>query len=97
MTADLRTTLTESLDEATWEWLTPHYERGVVIMVDPSLNLVDVGLAIAQDKTQPVQHWLAEQLLSKPSQTQTIAWADQAGLQFVALIVQPYVLIQEKP
>jgi hypothetical protein len=96
MTADLRTTLIESLDEATWEWLTPHHERGVVIMVDPSLNLVDVGLAIAQDQTQPVQHWLAEQLLSKPSSSQSETWTAQTGLQFVALIVQPYVLIQEK-
>jgi hypothetical protein len=96
MTEDLRTTLTASLDEATWEWLIPHYDRGVIITVDPSLNLVDVGMAIAQDQTQPVQHWLAEQLLNKPSPAQCETWAAQVGLQFVALIVQPYVLIQEK-
>lgn len=92
--ADLRKELTELLDEATWEWLTPHVERDAVIIVDSSLDLVDVGLAIAQDQTQPVQHWIAEQLLVKPSLEQKIIWDKHLDKRFTALIVQPYVLIQ---
>ncbi len=45
---DLRQELTELLDEATWEWLSPHAERDAIILVDGSLDLVEVGLAIAQ-------------------------------------------------
>jgi hypothetical protein len=92
--ADLRQELTELLDEATWEWLLPHVERDAVILVAPQLNLVDVGLAIVQDQTQAVQHWIAEQLVAKPTPEQKIVWEKMAQMRFVALIVQPYVLIQ---
>jgi hypothetical protein len=92
--SDFRQTLTESLDEATWEWLTPHAERDAVIIVAPQLDLVDVGLAIVQDQTQAVQHWIAEQLLVKPSLEQKITWESRSDDRFTALIVQPYVLIQ---
>ncbi|MBC7515313.1 MAG: DUF2288 family protein, partial [Alkalinema sp. FL-bin-369] len=40
---ELRKTLTESLDEAQLDWLTPHIEKDVVIWVDRSLELVDVA------------------------------------------------------
>ncbi len=91
---DLRQELTELLDEATWEWLSPHAERDAIILVDGSLDLVEVGLAIAQDQTQPVGHWIAEQLLLKPSLEQKIIWDQDNQKRFTALIVQPYVLIQ---
>lgn len=91
---DLHQELTELLDEATWEWLSPHAERDAIILVDGSLDLVEVGLAIAQDQTQPVSHWIAEQLLLKPSLEQKIVWDQDNQKRFTALIVQPYVLIQ---
>ncbi|MBE9028274.1 DUF2288 family protein [filamentous cyanobacterium LEGE 11480] len=92
--SDLRQDLTELLDEATWEWLVPHAERDAVIIVDDGLDLVEVGLAIAQDQTQPVNHWIAEQLLVKPTMEQKIVWEKADQTRFSALIVQPYVLIQ---
>jgi hypothetical protein len=92
--ADLRQELTELLDEATWEWLAPHTDRDAVIIVAPQLELVEVGMAIAQDQAQSVQHWIAEQLLTKPTLEQKIQWEKQEQQRFAALIVQPYVLIQ---
>jgi hypothetical protein len=94
---DLRSELEKSIDSATWEWLLPHHEHDAIIWVDASIDLVDVGMAIAQDQTQPVQHWIAEQVIAKPSEAQKSRWSNaDANLQFSALIVRPYVLIQEK-
>jgi hypothetical protein len=94
---DLRSQLEKSIDSATWEWLIPHHEHDVIIWVDASIDLVDVAMAIAQDQTQSVQHWIAEQVIAKPSEAQTGRWsARDAAFQFSALIVQPYVLIQEQ-
>ncbi len=94
---DLRSQLETSIDSATWEWLIPHDERDVIIWVDQSIDLLEVGMAIAQDQTQSVQHWIAEQVIAKPSETQKQRWrAGDANSQFAALIVQPYVLIQER-
>ncbi|NJM48917.1 MAG: DUF2288 domain-containing protein [Alkalinema sp. RU_4_3] len=94
---DLRSELEKNIDAATWEWLIPHDERDVIIWVDQSIDLLEVGMAIAQDQTQAVQHWIAEQVIAKPSEAQKQRWsAMDANFQFSALIVQPYVLIQER-
>ena len=93
--AELRAELAKDLDEAQWEWLIPHVKRDSVLIVAKELNLVDVGIAIASDNLLPVQHWVSEQLIQKPSETQLSDWNSDPQKRFNTLIVQPYVLIQE--
>ncbi|MBD2439884.1 DUF2288 domain-containing protein [Nostoc sp. FACHB-110] len=93
--SDLRAELTEGLDEAEWDWLIPHAQRDAVILVDPGLNLLDVGEAIANDNTQSVQQWIDEQLITKPSLEQVGQWNCDRQKRFNTLIVQPFVLVQE--
>ncbi|NJR50252.1 MAG: DUF2288 domain-containing protein [Leptolyngbyaceae cyanobacterium CSU_1_3] len=94
--SDLRAELTESIDQAEWEWLMPHSERDAVIVVAPQLDLVDVGMAIVNDQTHFVQRWIAESLIYKPSPQQKSDWDLDQTKRFKALIVQPYVLIQDE-
>ncbi|MGI8500372.1 MAG: DUF2288 domain-containing protein [Hassallia sp.] len=93
---DLKAELTQNLDEAEWEWLIPHVQRDALILVPIELNLLDVGIAIASDNTPQVQQWIDQQLLAKPSVTQIGEWNCEITKRFNTLIVQPYVLIQEK-
>lgn len=93
--SDLREQLTENLDEAIWEWLIPHHERDVVVIVTRELDLLDVGEAIANDNTSSVQHWINEQLIYKPSPQQVSDWNENRSKRFNALIVDPFVLVQE--
>ena len=93
--ADLKAELAKDLDEAQWEWLIPHVKRDSVLIIAKELNLVDVGIAIASDNLQSVQHWISEQLIQKPSETQLSNWNSDPQKRFNTLIVQPYVLIQE--
>ncbi|MBO3458080.1 DUF2288 domain-containing protein [Aetokthonos hydrillicola Thurmond2011] len=95
--SDLRTELTENLDESEWEWLIPHVKRDAVIVVVQGLDLLDVGVAIASDKVSEVQAWIDEALIAKPSATQVGEWNHERTKKFNTLIVQPYVLVQEKP
>jgi hypothetical protein len=92
----LRAELTENLDEAEWEWLIPHVQRDAVIVVSEGLDLIDVGVAIASDKVSEVQIWIDEALIAKPSVTQVGEWNTQRTKRFNTLIVQPFVLVQEK-
>ncbi|MBW4417979.1 MAG: DUF2288 domain-containing protein [Myxacorys californica WJT36-NPBG1] len=94
--SDLRDELKETVDEAEWDWLMPHEERGAVIVVAEGLDLVEVGVAIANDNVTSVQHWIGECLLYKPSDEQKAVWNQNQEKRFNALIVQPYVLVQEK-
>jgi hypothetical protein len=93
--SDLRAELTEMLDEAEWEWLMPHVKRDAVVIVTPDLDLIDVGIAIANDNTTAVQRWISEQQIYKPSPAQISVWEQEQSHRFQALIVQPYVLVQD--
>ncbi|MEM7725239.1 MAG: DUF2288 domain-containing protein [Cyanobacteria bacterium P01_A01_bin.45] len=93
---DIRAQLTQNLDESEWEWLIPHAKRDMIIVVTQELNLLDVGEAIATDKASFVQVWIDEALITKPSTQQIGEWNSQPSKRFNALIVEPYVLIQEK-
>jgi hypothetical protein len=95
MTAELRAQLTELLDEAELDWLKPHLHKDAVVIVNPGLDLVEVGMAIAQDDTQAVQRWIGEQLILKPGTADLERWNTNQGQKFQAIIVQPYVLIHE--
>lgn len=92
---DLRAELAESLDEAELDWLKPHIQRDVVVVVHQNLDLLDVGVALASDDALSVQHWISEQLIQKPSVEQIVEWNNDQSKRFQALIVQPYVLVQE--
>ena len=92
---NIREQLKELLDEAELEWLKPHIQKDVVIIVDTELDLLDVGVAIASDNTQSIQHWVGEQLLVKPSQEILDRWNANPERRFQAIIIQPYILVKE--
>lgn len=93
--SDLRAELAEALAEAEWDWLAPHARRDSLIVVESGLDVIDVGVAIANDDVSRVQHWIAENLIHKPSPTQLSDWNLNQSKRFNTLIVSPYVLVQE--
>ena len=92
---DPKTQLAKELAAMEWQTIIPHAKRDAVIFVSEYLNLLNVGLAIAQDDTLSVQHWISEQLIHKPNDEQLGSWNDSPNKQFSTLIVQPFVLIQD--
>jgi hypothetical protein len=93
--SDLRAQLAENMDEAIWEWLIPHQEKDKVLLVSQQLDLLDVGMAIANDNVVSVQQWMRDMWLYKPSTEQVAAWNHNRSKRFNALIVQPFILVQE--
>ncbi|NJK27606.1 MAG: DUF2288 domain-containing protein [Coleofasciculaceae cyanobacterium SM2_3_26] len=92
---ELKANLSQEVDEAQWAWLMPHAKRDAVVLVDARLDLVEVGAAIASDNVPSVQRWIGEQLIHKPSEDCLSDWNAQPEKKFRALIVSPYVLVQE--
>lgn len=91
--SDTRTQLAEELADIEWRDIIPHSQRDAVIMVTPALDMLDVGMALANDEVQSVQHWISEQLIYKPSEQELSDWNGEPQKLFKALIVQPFVLI----
>ena len=87
--------LSQDIANITWKDLLPHAKRDAVIVVDSELELTEVGIAIAQDDTALVTSWIAEKSICKPSSTQLADWNQNLQKQFVTLIVQPFVIVQE--
>ncbi|MEL6249828.1 MAG: DUF2288 domain-containing protein [Cyanobacteria bacterium J06554_6] len=96
MSDDLKQELTNMIGPAQWFWLKPHVARDAIVIVNPQLELAEVGVAIATDNVQRVQRWIGEQLITKPTVEQLQEWEQDQTQHLNSLIVQPYVLVQEK-
>lgn len=94
-TEQLKQDLTNMVGPAQWHNLLPHAARDSLVLVNPDLNLVDVGVAVATDNVSSVQRWISEALITKPTLEQLEHWERDRSRQFNALIVQPYILIQD--
>lgn len=84
-----------AVDEAEWDWLRAHLERGGLIVVASELDLVEAGLKVASNNAVAIQGWIKAGRLAKPSLKQIAEWDNNKGKRFLSLIVSPFVLIQE--
>lgn len=77
----------------TWKELERFYAQGVLILVDDSLDLVEVGFAISSDNSAQVSQWMSDGLLLRDFNDQAIAWeADNSELWSV--VIRPWILVQ---
>lgn len=91
----MRETLMASMGPVELSDLRPHLARGSVIVVDSSLDLLEVAEAVARDDKARVSAWLADGLLGKPSLEQLERWSKVEGPAWTAVVVQPFVLLRE--
>ena len=89
---DLRARLADEVGEAPWSMLKAHAERGGLLFVDPGIELLDVAVAVAEDRTEAVAGWMAQELLSRPTAAQMAI--DDEGPQWRFIIVQPFVFVR---
>lgn len=88
--------LKRTLDEAEWSWIEPLLERESVIVVSQDLELLSVAEKVADDDKAAVTKWIADGHVTKPSPAQIAAWQAVPEKRFLTVVVQPFVLIQEK-
>lgn len=75
-----------------WDYLRPHYERGGLFFVDPSLKLEEVSEVFAANDRAQVEAWLKAGDLVKISDLHAAQWEKPAEVVFEALVVSPFVL-----
>jgi hypothetical protein len=64
-----------------------------LLLIDPSLTLVDVAFAVARNRTAIVAFWVEQNLLRRPTAQEIKQWQSEPNeARFRFLIVQPYVL-----
>jgi hypothetical protein len=65
-------------------------------LVAEELDLAHVGSKVAADDTSTVGKWLENNELVRPTPDKMKTWDSEPGKVFRFLIVQPYVLMQER-
>ena len=92
----MRATLAASMGPIEFSDLRAHLVRGAVIVVDRSLDLLDVGEAVARDDKTRIAAWIEAGLIGKPSLETIERWSKITGPAWVSLVVQPFVLVREE-
>jgi hypothetical protein len=90
----LKAQLNMETGQIAWPELQRHFARGVVIVVGPELDLVEVAVKFVKDDKATIETWLNSGQISRASDENAQFWA-QATTVFWAVVVAPWVLIQE--
>ncbi|MEJ2060858.1 MAG: DUF2288 domain-containing protein [Gammaproteobacteria bacterium] len=77
-----------------WTELERHFARGVVVKVDPALDLVEVAACMVRDDTESLRTWMSDGSVAKATEDDARAWGERQPL-FWAVVTAPWVLIQE--
>ena len=90
---DLDRTLRDSVGQAPWSMLESHAKRGGLLFVSSRIDLVEVAIAIAEDRSQAVAGWMGEGLLTRPTSEELVGNGAAPDTEWTFVIVQPYVLV----
>ena len=77
-----------------WQELERFYAQGKLILVDESLDLVEVGYSISLDDATKVIEWMESGLLKKDFNDQAKEWAD-TNAKVWSVVIKPWVLVQK--
>lgn len=77
-----------------WQELSRHFARGVVLIVDTQLDLIDVATKMVVDDKDSIAVWLDTQQLLRPEDEHAQQWQDNST-EFWSVVVAPWVLVQE--
>ncbi len=79
-----------------WPELERYFAGGKIIHVATTLDLVEVATTLAEDDTHKLQQWLQTQQVEQLRDEIAIDWANRHPDNLWAVVVAPWVLIQER-
>jgi len=94
--APMRDELLAKLGVVLWSDLQAHAKRDALIVVTGSLDILDAGVALAQNDAARVEAWIQAGLLTKPAAAELELWSIDTAARFDALIVAPFVLVRQR-
>jgi len=93
MSESLTEKLKNEIGTADWSLLKPHAERGVLLIIHPQLDLLEVAVQIAEDQTEQIRMWLDGGKITRPTPARLKEWETGETI-FTCIIVHPFVLVQ---
>lgn len=91
---DARDLLNAQTGRISWTELQRHFARGVVLVVDPDLDLIDVATRLVEDNKDAIKRWMDAGRLARAETGHARLW-ETAQPEFWAVVVAPWVLVQK--
>ena len=79
-----------------WSALERHFARGELLVVDRVLDLVVVAQAFIDDDSEQVQRWMKQGQLAVATDEQAADWFERNPDTLWAVVIRPWVLMQER-
>jgi hypothetical protein len=92
---NLKEKLTSEKEKVKWIALEEHHEREALLIIKNHLDLIDVGVSIANDDVQKVKEWLSTEDIKRPDEEMVNNFKENDQTYFEFIIIQPYVLAQQ--
>lgn len=90
---DLAEKLNLETGKISWEELQRHFARGVVLVVDGELDLIEVAIKLSEDDKPQFEVWLNNKQLWRAQDEDARQW-HAASTEFWSVVVAPWVLVQ---
>ena len=91
----LKERLQAELDLVSWLDVARHYAFGRLFCVSEQTDIIEVAVAMAEDRSSELKPWLEQGRLRIVNDKDAQAWTRDQERSFNMLIVRPFVLIQE--
>lgn len=91
---DLRAKLNSETAKIAWPELERHFARGVVVVVMPGMDLIEVAHTMARDDSAALAAWMQSGQVARAEAEQARDWHARQAV-FWAVVVAPWVVIQE--
>lgn len=89
----LKAHLREETAPMSWPDLAPFFARGQLIAVAPTLDLLDVAVAMSQDRRSDVERWLTAGDVRRVDDELAMHWHQQQP-HLMTVVIAPWVLVQ---
>ena len=78
----------------TWPELQRYFARGVIIIVSPQLDLIEIAHSMVSNDARQIEKLIATAQLTRATDENAHDWQSRDPL-FWAVVVAPWVLVQE--
>ncbi|MDH5231578.1 MAG: DUF2288 domain-containing protein [Gammaproteobacteria bacterium] len=90
---ELSTKLNLETGKMDWNELQKFFARGVLVVVDSTLDLVDVAERLAADDKDRISQWIEQGLVTRANDDHAKQWHQSQSV-FWAVVVAPWVVVQ---
>lgn len=91
---ELRQTLNIESGKCGWPEIQVQFARGMVVVIDSSLDLIDVSEKFVKDDKASIENWMNDKKIWRATDDDAKKWLESEPT-FWAVVVPPWVLVQE--